>query len=119
MTALKILKQVGLFDMCWFARLLLITDIFQVWGEMHFFTCDWVIWANGHHVIFMVKTGAHEMTCSCPIPWTDNHILWAILGFTLASIDAKMDQVLMEQIIGVSHSNWPNDPCELVQDLPF
>ena len=74
------------------------------------------MWANGEHVIFMVRTGVGEMTCSRPVSWSDPLILWAILGFTLASIDAKMDQGLMPHIVGHIHSQWPRHE-HLVQPL--
>ena len=115
-TPQRILKQVGLFAIVSVCQTLLIATIIQVWGEMIFFTCDWAMWTNREHVIFMAKTGAVELTCSRPISWSDPFVLWAILGFTLASIDAKMDHGLMPQIVGQVHSQWP-DPEDLVQPL--
>ncbi|KAF9513488.1 hypothetical protein BS47DRAFT_1344135, partial [Hydnum rufescens UP504] len=63
----------------------------QVWGEMHFFQCHWGVWTNGEVFIFMIRTNITELTCSRPIPWSDTGAFTAMIGFTLASIDAKTD----------------------------
>ena len=83
---------------------------------MRFFTCEWGMWTNGEVIIFMVKTGANELTCSHPVPWESPNVFWAIVGFTLASIDSKTDPALRNAIVGHRHSVWPGRD-QLLQNL--
>ena len=83
---------------------------------MVFFTCHWAAWMNGHYIIFMVRTNHDSMVCSCPVSWTDPYAIWAMVGFTLASIDSIGDPALLNHMVGNTHIQWPA-ARHLVEDL--
>jgi hypothetical protein len=56
--------------------------------------------------IFMIKDGT-VLTCSHPIPWDSRLAFGAMVGFTLASIDATRDPNLRLFFSQGGHSQWP------------
>ncbi|TFK81905.1 hypothetical protein K466DRAFT_655951 [Polyporus arcularius HHB13444] len=81
--------------------------VFQIWGEMYFFQCNWGFVTNGSSMMFFVKLDTNTLVFGEPMDWRDKDLMQTMVGLCFASVDeVKRGPRLRAWMCAGREANW-------------